>query len=547
MNLKSFINQSSKKHILCFFSIFLLLSSFVKADIHDDLGYNLLTESLSNNQTFGSSIRVTQVEAGDNYFPDISNSEFSSKNFLNLNQTPNFNVSNHATNVGLIFYGSQTSLSPAVSDIDIIGSNDFLSNQLDFVSYPSSNPEVGSSRVVNHSWVGDYVYLIDEENRLIDTTNMLKHIDWLIANDDVIHVVGVSNNLNTDVPLLSSAYNVISVGKTNATHDYETSILEDAYFDQRPVIHLVTPENYTSRSTAYVSSAVSTLIDLGNQNQGWSSGSFINRNGDDVFNSQRVEVMKSLLMAGASRLTFNSSNFGQIRDYRSSNYKTDNGLDLRYGAGQLDIYSSYLILSAGEKPSLEDGGTSNIGFNGFDYDPSFGGSFGSNNTGTYDLGVIPSDGFLQASLSWNLRVDGPTGSGPFSQFDTNSSLQNLSLTLVDITSGIENEIQISDSMIDNTQNIRDILQSGNHYQLKVKSLSGTFRIDYGLAWHFKDFTDFDGDGCHDHLDSDPEDPNITHLTNCSVDVPMLENKALYILIIIMLLLAYSNIHSKKIF
>ena len=276
---------------------------------------------------------------------------------------------------------------------------------------------------------------------------MLKHIDWLIANDDVIHVVGVSNNLNTDVPLLSSAFNVISVGKTNATHDYETSILEDIYFDQRPVIHLVTPENYTSRSTAYVSSAASSLIDLGNQNQGWSSGSFINRNSDNVFNSQRVEVIKSSLMAGASRLTFNSSNFGQIRDYRSTNYKTDNGLDLRYGAGQLDIHSSYLILNAGEKPSLEDGGSSNIGFNGFDYDPSFGGSFGSNNTGTYDLGVIPIDGFLQASLSWNLRVDGPASSGPFSQFDTNSILQNLSLTLVDITSGIENEIQISDSIL----------------------------------------------------------------------------------------------------
>ena len=92
---------------------------------------------------------------------------------------------------------------------------------------------------------------------------------------------------------------------------------------------------------------------------------------------------------------------------------------------------------------------------------------------------------MQASLSWNLRVDGPASSGPFFQFDTNSILQNLSLTLVDITTGIENEIQISDSMIDNTQNIWNILQSGNHYQLKVESISGHSRIDYGLAWHFK--------------------------------------------------------------
>ena len=73
-----------------FFFYLFLLSSFVKADIHDDLGYNLLTESLSNNQTFGSSIRVTQVEAGDNYFPDISNSEFSSKNFSKFKSNSKF-------------------------------------------------------------------------------------------------------------------------------------------------------------------------------------------------------------------------------------------------------------------------------------------------------------------------------------------------------------------------------------------------------------------------------------------------------------------------
>ena len=103
MNLECFTNQFSKNLNLYFSSALLLFSSIVKADIHNDLGYNLLIESLPNNQTFGSSIRVTQVEAGDNYFPDITNTEFAGKNFLNLNQTPNFTVSNHATNVGINF------------------------------------------------------------------------------------------------------------------------------------------------------------------------------------------------------------------------------------------------------------------------------------------------------------------------------------------------------------------------------------------------------------------------------------------------------------
>lgn len=543
------VNSNTKipKTFFYFFLIFSFFSFSVDSRSQDDLGYDLLLQSVNNNQDLGSDIILTQVEAGDEYYPDTTDPEFTGKNFSNLNQSPNFTVSNHATSIGKIIYGNSSSMAMGVSDINIIGANDFLSYELDFTHFPYSTPRVGTGRIVNHSWVGDYVFLTDEEDKISDTTNLLKHLDWLIANDDAVHVVGVNNNLNTDIPLLSSAFNVISVGKTNSIHDYETSILEGNYSSQRPLIHLVVPENYTSNSTAYISSALAVLVDLGNKNQNWSMGSFNNRNGDTIYNSQRVEVLKSVLMAGASRLTFNSSNNDQIRDYRlSANDQTGNGLDYRYGAGQLDIYSSYLILNSGEKTSQEDGGSSNIGFSGFDYDPSFGGSFGSNNVGTYDLGISQDNGFLQASLSWNLRVDGPN-SNPIIPFNTNSTLRNLSLTLIDITSGTEEEMIISNSLTDNTQNIWIELQSGHHYQLKVKSMNNNFRIDYGVAWYFKEFSDFDGDGCYDHLDSDAEDPNITHLTNCSVDVSMITSKGLIFLMIILSLLSYLQIQYSNLY
>ena len=59
-------------------------------------------------------------------------------------------------------------------------------------------------------------------------------------------------------------------------------------------------------------------------------------------------------MAGADRITSNPVS-ANITDYRAivAN-QTSNGLDRRFGAGQLDIFTSYEMLLAGEQQSLED-------------------------------------------------------------------------------------------------------------------------------------------------------------------------------------------------
>ena len=77
-------------------------------------------------------------------------------------------------------------------------------------------------------------------------------------------------------------------------------------------------------------------------------GSTSNRNGAVIYNAERSETIKAALMAGASRFTFNTSTTANVEDYRvAAANQTDNGLDWRYGAGQLNINNSYNILAAG--------------------------------------------------------------------------------------------------------------------------------------------------------------------------------------------------------
>ena len=60
------------------------------------------------------------------------------------------------------------------------------------------------------------------------------------------------------------------------------------------------------------------------------------------------DVIKAVLMAGADRRTDNGTG-AEIEDYRvTPENRTDNGLDRRYGAGQVNIANSYAIIAAGQ-------------------------------------------------------------------------------------------------------------------------------------------------------------------------------------------------------
>ena len=242
-----------------------------------------------------------------------------------------------------------------------------------------------------------------------------------------------------------------------------------------------------------VAASAAILIEVGNTNSGLSDGSTSNRNGDTIYNAERSEVIKASLLAGADRLTKNINTSDDISDYRvDPANQSANGLDARFGAGQVNVYNSYHIIAAGEQNSNEDDGpgTETIGVYGFDYDPSFG-SGGNNNIASYYFSAGADPKILSASLAWNIDIDGGNN-----RFDGTATLYDLDLFLYDVT-GAQSLLISSTSSIDNTENIWTTLSANRDYLLQVVPKAGqsNFEWDYALAWQIA--TDTDGDGISD--------------------------------------------------
>ena len=266
--------------------LLLVVSNIVLADFRDDVGYTALVNQLGSGVIVdGSSVAVLQVEAGQAYFPDIADAEFLASNtpktFVNLDMNIDNAQSNHATSVGRNFYGNNSSLTPEVNDIGIYSADAFLSEALKNTGSNVGIPSDSQRRVVNHSWVGGFYSFSNGDNDVNNTSKALKRLDWLIDHDDIIQVVG-TNNGSFSQPLLGSALNVITVGRTYGNHADTTIPVDSFYVSARPAIHLVAPQTTVSTATASVASAAVLLIDLGGQNPNWSSSFTTNRAGSTI-------------------------------------------------------------------------------------------------------------------------------------------------------------------------------------------------------------------------------------------------------------------------
>lgn len=207
---------------------------------------------------------------------------------------------------------------------------------------------------------------------------------------------------------------------------------------------------------------------------GLSSGSTFIAGVGTVYNAERAATVKAALMAGADRETHNTSTTANITDYRGNGFQTANGLDNRYGAGQVNILNSYHIIAAGEQNSIQDeaGSHGAIGSSGFDFDESFGGTGGSNRAGSYFF-TAGTDTTLHASLVWNLSVSNDSV--------LTATLHHLDLAILDLTS--DTVAAESNSAIDNSQNVWLNLMNGHDYELRVTAAeTANFSGAYALAW-----------------------------------------------------------------
>lgn len=496
--------------------IIVMESHEANADIKADVGFTALKTSLGSAMPDGLNVRAAQVEAPistGEWMSDPSNSEFQGKTLYDQSGSGGV-FSSHATIVGKNFFGNATSMAPGIDTIDCYEVNHFSTNGFLRSTIPWQ-PAWSAGRVANHSWAG---------NSSSYSSSILRRIDWVVDRDEYVHVVATPLSGS---PLLGSAYNTIVMGRTSGESGIGTIYVDSDYTSGRPTPHLVAPLSYLSGATPWGAAAAVLLIQLGHTTPSLSTDPVVtyktNRNGDRVYNAERSEVVKALLMAGAERFTRNTS-LWDIVNYRvSPEYQSTNGLDKRYGAGQLNIYNSYQILSGGEQNSLEDdpssgGLTPSVGF---DYDPYFGGLDNSNSTASYYFSTDENHTRIAASLVWNLSIHG----GSSYSFNGMATLYDLDLHLYDVSEP-DNPILMSSSSASgvNHENLFVPLEKNKNYLLQVQKGNGQedFLWDYAIA--FRLMTDGDKDGMPDYFEleyglnpDDPQDgdqdPDMDGLTN----------------------------------
>lgn len=487
------------------------------ADYKDDIGYTRLLAEQSTNTPNGSGVLVTQAEAGSGtppaYMPNVGDVQFAGKTITDRSNTnPTGSSSGHATAVGKLLYGNSSSIAPSIDTINAYEVNGWLGSDYLQATNTRSKPNVVSDRIANHSWVGttaDVAVNLD----------IVKRVDWVVENDEFVHAIGLQNNTSTNSPLLSASFNVVAVGVTDGVNGRSTVSLGAPYASGRTRPELVAPFMNTSSSTPVIAAAAALLVDIGHATTSLSTDpvetSTFNRAGSIIYNAERSEVVKAVLMAGADRVTNNSTNpdFNtpkDITDYRVDPVnRSANGLDVRVGAGQVNIYNSFHILTAGEQNSAEDAAGGGIGSHGFDYDPSFGGAGnggGSNVTGSYTFSTGTSPVMLTAALAWNVEV----ADGSPVSFPGTATLYDMDLRLYDETAGGHVLVVESASAIDSTENLWVQLDAGKDYLLEVAPKAGqaSFQWDYALAWQMTVLVDTDKDGILDILDTDDDNDGL---------------------------------------
>lgn len=432
----------------------------------DPLGIDQLRRELGERAPSGRDVVVVQVEppsplrdkdnnpSGRSHAPDRTLPEFAGVRFHNTRALMHWG-SDHATLTGRRFYGRTASLSPGITDVWLYTSNDFLRRL--------ARPErLADARVWSHSWIGSTKTHDGVVLRSLDRA--AQRNEWLVA-------VGLANR-GANSPLLASAFNVLSVGRSDGGHAVGAARVDRRYDQMRPRPHLVAPAQTTSEAVPQVASAAALLIEVARE-RGADASSIELADGRRIVNAERAITLRAALMAGASR-QFDRGVISSAllqSDYRAEpSVCTDNGLDTRFGAGQLNVYNSYQIIAGGETNSLEDDAKAGvITAAGFDLDPQFGGAGGSNQRGRYRL-RLPGDVQLVVALIWPVRQDDVT------------RVDDLNLVLYDITDKTE-AIASSSGQHDTGEHLVASLTALRDYELVVThDERAPFDVPYALAW-----------------------------------------------------------------
>ncbi|MEE2966713.1 MAG: hypothetical protein VX646_02435 [Verrucomicrobiota bacterium] len=368
------------------------------------------------------------------------------------NDSLTYNSSEHALAVAKRFFSNESIVS-WVPHVDVYSANQWVYE--DYLRTGSSiPPKTEESFVQNHSWIS-YGYNNETDPSEIDNiisihNEAIRRFDYAIFRDQFIACVGLNNGAATTVPsILASSYNSITVGNTNGSHSQGQTVsgidlgTGNAKHDGpgRTKPDIVANDNSTSACTPQVSSAVTFLIGVAQTKK--------------EGNATLPEVMKALIMAGASKKEF---------DNWSRN--TEMPIDPVLGAGKINLLNSYHILIAGEQ---EPGKFST------NYGWDFGSIDGSRKV-SYFINLEEAVKEATVSLNWNrvIRSAEWLDGNPYSE-----SIADMKLELYRKKDNDFILYDSSDSKLDNLEHLYLRGLDKGEYEIRVSSDVAT---NYGLAW-----------------------------------------------------------------
>ncbi len=431
MLIGDFSHQKRRMAAFCLAAAVLSCAHSARAYDTYAVGYDQLLAELGGATPTGVGVTVSQIEApeGSAYAPNIS--LFPGKSFTLM--SPGSGVSGHATTVAGNFYGS--GIGAGITNVHLWEGNHFLQSGLLKVNTAGVAPLHETAKVENHSYMGTF------GSTALDS-DALRRLDYMVNTDDVIVVVAQNNGVSTTVPaLLDTAYNTISVGLSNGVHSAGFTSFDVA---GRIKPDIVAPESATSYATPIVAAAAAQMVQVANDHS-WSNGA-------------HNQTVKAVLLAGATKQEFP----GWART-------STRPLDLRYGAGELNVYRSYHILTAGEQ---EASTVTSVQKTGWD----FSSTAVASQKYFFDLTTPVKE--LTASLIWNRLVDDPSVAG----FDTAAFVANLDLKLSSASGfTVGSLIDQSVSTVDNVELIYQTNLLPGRYVWEVSS--PTVGANYALAWY----------------------------------------------------------------
>ncbi len=414
------------------------------------IGWDQARQRLGGAMPTGRGIPVGQVEAGEAYAPNARDRRLRGISFML--QSGDTGNSDHASGVARYAFG-QDGPSPGVARVHCYSVSNWLGEG--YLRTGSDQPpdDWNEARVFNHSWVAQNAGYAPQ---------VLRRIDWLADERDILCVVGLNNGQGAVPDLLASGYNLLSVGTVAGNHSGGVTTTEG---EGRCKPELVAPGSLTSWSTPVVTGCVAVLLQ--------EADALAERDPDspDAL-AVRSEVVKALLLGGAHKPAGWSPSDGEP-------------LDRRWGAGIVDIDRALLMLAGGNTPPGPTIQRYGWATHALPAEADHGYTF----TTTADQGEAC------FTLVWHRKVAGGTAEVRNNQtgetrtvWNNSAALAQYDLELVRTDdAGNEEVVATSASAIDNVEVIYLREMPAGTWTLRVKRGADGYGIpwDYALAWRIE--------------------------------------------------------------